>query len=229
MDWNLFVEIITFLAIAMSAIVAYFSFKETSKEAIKQHSLSLYERYTARYSHIMEIMPNEYYLSHPAKVSPQILEDINSTIRLYIDLCSEELFLHDNHYVNDVVWDEWESGVLGAFENPFVIEFWAQNKEEYSKDYRDFSSFINKKMNKTDEINSLNNDIMEKNTSWTMKCPKCKNKISVTVEPFKETIICPECKTKLKVVKKLQFMAQASNPDLPDKSCYSYDLQIVKE
>lgn len=70
---------------------------------------------------------------------------------------------------------------------------------------------------------------MKKRTEWTMICPKCKSKIKVIVEPLVETITCPECGTKLKVVKKLLFIAQPFNPAFPNKSNYSYDLQIIDE
>ena len=70
---------------------------------------------------------------------------------------------------------------------------------------------------------------MKKKTVWTMKCPKCNSKIKVTVEPFTETTRCLECRTKLKVVKKLLFVSQSFNPALPNKSHYTYELQILDE
>ena len=115
----------------------------------QQNSLSLYEKYTARYQHIMEHMPEEFFRSKVENIESQEKEKINHYIRMYIDLCSEEYFLYKEGCIIDSVWGEWRDGILGMFEKPLVKEYWIDNIETYESDYKQFYTFISDHQKKT--------------------------------------------------------------------------------
>jgi len=55
------------------------------------------------------------------KARQEDVKKCDQYIRLYVDLCSEEYFLYTQHCIDDVVWKEWEEGILWAFtENEIV-------------------------------------------------------------------------------------------------------------
>lgn len=139
--WGIIVNALIMLCGFIALVVEY-------KRNNRQESLSLYEKYTARYMHLMEQMPKEFYLATPDDELPkQTLENINHYIRLYIDLSSEEVFLkHQNSICGDF-WKEWEDGIEGTFKNPFVQDYWQKNEAMYKEEYKSFYHFITNKDN----------------------------------------------------------------------------------
>ena len=111
----------------------------------QQLELSLFEKYTARYSQIMQSMPEEFFHENIANIADDKKKEINHYIRSYLDLCSEEFYLHEQKRIDDTVWREWEGGILAAFKNPLVLAFWETN-DAYRKSYQNFSNFINEKL-----------------------------------------------------------------------------------
>lgn len=103
----------------------------------KQQRLSFFEKYTARYQHIMEIMP-ESVLSN-RMFSQKDKEQATRAIRLYIDLCSEEFYLHDKKFLDKKVWKEWREGMEIMFSKPSVLKVY---EKSYGRTYTDFATFV---------------------------------------------------------------------------------------
>lgn len=109
----------------------------------RQQKLTFFERYTARYQHIMENMPEVFFkdAKRQSKALPEDKEKCNKYIRLYVDLCSEEYFLYTKHYIDNDVWNEWEEGISWAFtKNEMVKTYWAD--ENNRSGYSNFSDYI---------------------------------------------------------------------------------------
>ena len=115
----------------------------------RQQKLNFFERYTVRYQHIMENMPEVFFQSKEQQknAKQEDIKNCNQYIRLYVDLCSEEYFLYTEHCIDDVVWKEWEEGIRWSFEqNEIVKNYWADenNRSGYSR----FSCYINELVKK---------------------------------------------------------------------------------
>ena len=113
----------------------------TIYQFVRQLRLSLFEKYTARYQHIMEIMPEYVLKGNP--LPEENNEDAIRAIRLYIDLCSEEFYLYQHKYLDEAVWKEWKEGMKNMFNNSSVQSVFEDN---YQKDYKDFAEFIDKEI-----------------------------------------------------------------------------------
>lgn len=110
----------------------------------RQQKLTFFERYTARYQHIMEKMPEVFFQDTKLqlKAKPEDIEKCNQYIRLYVDLCCEEYFLYTKHYIDEDVWNEWEEGISWAFtQNEMVKNYW--NVENNQSGYSNFSDYVN--------------------------------------------------------------------------------------
>ena len=113
----------------------------TIYQFVHQLRLSLFEKYTARYQHIMEIMP-EYVLNGDS-LPGENDENAIRAIRLYIDLCSEEFYLHQHKYLDEIVWKEWKGGMKHMFSYPSVQSVF---EDKYQKTYKEFAAFIVKEL-----------------------------------------------------------------------------------
>ena len=121
----------------------------------RQNNLSFYEQYTDRYVHIMEELPEEFFLCKKLTDSKQ-KSKINHYIRIYIDLCSEQYFLRKKKYVRRTVWKEWNEGISVMFKNQFVRDFWMQNEEYYKNEYGKFFEYINNDILKLNDKKTKN-------------------------------------------------------------------------
>ena len=108
---------ISAIAAIAAVIVAYRSSK-------KQMQISLYAEFTRRYQEIMlHIRQNgddkEYYQT------------------LYIDLCSEEFFMHNEGFLPEKVWDIWLEGMKHEVKDTY-IGLWQRDKNNYNPDFQRF-------------------------------------------------------------------------------------------
>ncbi len=113
----------------------------TIYQFVRQLRLSLFEKYTARYQHIMEIMPEYVLKGNP--LPEENNENAICAIRLYIDLCSEEFYLYQHKYLDEAVWKEWKEGMKNMFNKSSVQSVF---EDKYQKDYKDFAAFIVKEL-----------------------------------------------------------------------------------
>jgi hypothetical protein len=63
-------------------------------------------------------------------------------MRLYFNLCSEELYLHRRGRIDHETWNIWEKGIRGSAGDPFFASTWRLLSPEYES-YPDFCDFMN--------------------------------------------------------------------------------------
>lgn len=126
---------------AFGVVVAILTLAIGVLQFIRQQRWSFFEKYTARFQHIIEIMP-ESVLSGKTVPEEDKKQAMRAT-RLYIDLCSEEFYLRQKRRINRKVWKEWKGGMEIIFSNPFVKNFF---QKTYQKTYHDFANFVEKEL-----------------------------------------------------------------------------------
>ena len=149
METAIIISIVATIINAAIMITGFWSLYESSKQSRKQLKYSYFAGITARYGHIMEEMPEEFFAPYDEKLSLQVKRDINHFIRLYLDLCSEEYMLYINGHIDSDVWTEWEEGIEYSLKNEYVKKFLEMNKKDYDTSYSTFSAFLNKLANKS--------------------------------------------------------------------------------
>jgi hypothetical protein len=58
------------------------------------------------------------------------------TVFKYFNLCAEEYLFHEAGYIEDVVWEAWEKGMINFFSEPRIAALW--KNEEKSNSYYGF-------------------------------------------------------------------------------------------
>lgn len=115
----------------------------------QQQKLDFFARYTERYQHIIEQLPEYVYTNQT--LTEEEFDKISPIIRAYFDLCSEEFFLYEQHHLNKEVWKEWKEGMVSMFQRPVFKQCWERINQNYTC-YDHFLQFVQR------EINSINNN-----------------------------------------------------------------------
>ncbi|MBU1853962.1 MAG: hypothetical protein KJ957_07960 [Candidatus Omnitrophica bacterium] len=103
---------------------------------------NFFAEYTKRYQEIILHFPeniNDVNFSYEDLSVPR-RERIMRYMRVYFDLCSEEYFLHKKKHLDEIVWEEWKTGMTYAFNKPAFQKAWkvvTKNSEFYTE-FRDF-------------------------------------------------------------------------------------------
>ena len=136
---KIFIEAVIMLTGVIAFIVSACQVKQQLK-------FSLFEKYTARFSQIMQSMPEEFFKEDVETLSEKKKDEINHYIRLYFDLCSEELYLYEQKRVDEKVWREWKDGIKESFNNPLIRSFFINNYDTYHRAYGNFYRLIDKEI-----------------------------------------------------------------------------------
>ena len=110
----------------------------------KQQKLDFFARYTERYQHIIEQLP-EYVFADDKDSTEEEYQKIMPIIRAYFDLCSEEFYLHKQHHLSKNVWKEWEAGMVSMFQLPVFKQCWKRINPK-STCYSEFAHFVQREV-----------------------------------------------------------------------------------
>ena len=84
--------------------------------------------------------------------------------REYLNLCSEEMWLHKNRRIDRQTWTVWEHGMRQVARFPSFLEAWQVLSVEYEY-YGDFQRFVSQNMisyaNQADRYNKVNQSTVE--------------------------------------------------------------------
>ncbi len=106
-----------------------------------QMKLSFFAEYTKRYQEIMLNLPEGINTNSVAYNDSS--ERVRRYLRAYIDLCSEEFYLHQNRKIHHKVWENWEQGIKASFQLNLFNEAW----EHFDKtSYPEFYIWITKEI-----------------------------------------------------------------------------------
>ena len=112
----------------------------------KQIWIGIFTQYTTRYSQVFDGLPLPI-LSPSLDKKLNLMDedqkrDVLNVMRRYFNLCSEEMYLAENGYLDDGAWEIWQSGIRDTMRLPIFAEAWNSLKSEYEF-YPKFQLFIN--------------------------------------------------------------------------------------
>ena len=124
-----------------------------------QMRVTVFLEYTERYAKIMQSMPfparepgSGYQL---ASQSDEERHRVLGVFREYLNLCSEEKWLHDQKRIDHATWKIWETGMQDVARFPSFREAWSLLEPEYVG-YREFQIFVNQTLLPVSESSQSN-------------------------------------------------------------------------
>jgi hypothetical protein len=107
--------------------------------------LTTFSEYTRRYSEITKMLPAESRRpggSFEIEALPEAERGhVLNAVREYLNLCSEEFYLHSRKRIDDDTWSIWKLGIAETVRLPWIRETWASVRSEYSY-YPAFCEFL---------------------------------------------------------------------------------------
>src|SRR6266536_6336555 len=133
------------IASLATVIVSALAIATGLKSVRDQMRITIFLTYTERYTQIMRDMPFEarepgsgYQLNSQAD---EERHRVLTVFREYLNMCSEEHWLHDHHRIDHPTWNIWKCGMQDAARFPCFRDAWEFLASEYDG-YRDFQDFV---------------------------------------------------------------------------------------
>jgi hypothetical protein len=156
------VTLVVAIASVAGVIVAIAAVVVALRGVRDQLWLQTFAEYTRRYGEIVRELPSE--ARRPGarfvfdELAPKEQDRLLNIARAYLNLCSEEYFLHDRGRIDDETWEIWREGIVDVLRAPWIQTSWAMLEPEYR--FREFCSFLNECIDEaqTDETASAATD-----------------------------------------------------------------------
>lgn len=131
----------------VSAVIAAGAILVAARGLRTQLWLQTFADYTRRYSEIVRPLPVSSVDPHGdfdlAGIDVDARQRILSTARAYLNLCSEEFYLHERGLIDRHTWSIWRKEMEGSFSAPWLKQSWPSMRAEYTS-YRPFVRFVDK-------------------------------------------------------------------------------------
>lgn len=128
-------DAIVALAQVAAVLVAAFAIVVTLKGLRNQLWVVVFTEYTKRYADIVKDLPSEARRPNGqfdlTKLSGDDHERAYNAMRGYLNLCSEEFFLHKKGRIDDETWRIWTLGMEDTMRPPWFRKTWEEIKDEY--------------------------------------------------------------------------------------------------
>jgi hypothetical protein len=136
--------LIVALASVAGVIVALATVVVALRGVRDQLWLQTFSEYTRRYGEIVRELPSEARRPGGHFVFDELDTEEQGRVlniaRAYLNLCSEEYFLHSRGRIDDETWAIWQGGIVEVFRAPWIQSTWTMLKPEY--DFFEFCSFL---------------------------------------------------------------------------------------
>jgi len=108
--------------------------------------LQTFGEYTRRYSEIVANLPSESRRPGGTfrleELGSEQRDKVLNAVRAYLNLCSEEFFLHGRRKIDGETWGIWRRGIEETVALPWFRQTWGEMRPEYAAYYPEFCSFM---------------------------------------------------------------------------------------
>jgi hypothetical protein len=128
------------LGTILGAVIGAWSYARFLKNAT--HTL-MFMKYTERYEQIMASYPEEALASrlHLEGEPPPCSVRLTLAALKYLNLCSEEFYLWRKGYIEDKVWQIWQTELQRTLRSPLYRREWLALKKEFEA-YPEFLQYV---------------------------------------------------------------------------------------
>lgn len=131
------------IATCLSAVVALVAVVVAVGAYRKQHTAQAFIHYTDRYREVMAQFPA--WARGPRQFAEDALQESTESLRSaclnYLNLCSEEFFLHQEHFLAGKVWDIWKDEIKRTLQSALFKREWPVLRSEFES-FPAFAAFV---------------------------------------------------------------------------------------
>lgn len=136
-------EVIAQFATALSVVIAVVTVLLGIRVYRRQMNAQLFVEYTGRYEQIMGSFPRDNWQARLTMEDylPDPSDELSLCVLKYLNLCSEEFYLHKKKYLADDVWNIWEAEINRTLATPLFVREWSKLRPEFES-YPEFQIFV---------------------------------------------------------------------------------------
>jgi hypothetical protein len=140
-------DLVIKFATLLSIIVGIVAFFRGVANYNKQMNVQVFLQYAKRYDEIMNSFPKSAKLAriNSRNALPKPTGELTICVLRYLNLCSEEFYLHETKYLSEKVWLIWEDEMVRTLRTPLFRREWAKLINEFDC-YPKFQAFVNKNL-----------------------------------------------------------------------------------
>lgn len=129
---------------ALGVLATVWGIRASVRETRKALAVGVFTKFTTRYSEIMNDLPDQLHgkLFNVTKEKVVGQETkVHKVLAQYLDLCAEELYLHDHDLLPNGVWEIWAAEMTQCLRSEVAREYWVRNRSAFASNDR-FSKFV---------------------------------------------------------------------------------------
>jgi hypothetical protein len=131
------------IATCVSAVVALVAIVVAVGAYRKRHTAQAFIHYTDRYREVMAQLPA--WARGPRHFAEDALQESTDSLQSaclnYLNLCSEEFFLHEERFLAGKVWDIWKDEITRTLQSALFRREWPLLKSEFHS-FPAFAAFV---------------------------------------------------------------------------------------
>jgi hypothetical protein len=108
-----------------------------------QMNAQIFNDLNARYDDVLQSFPRQAWDArfNLETTLPDASPELTLCILRYLNLCSEEFYLHERGYLRNDVWRIWEGEMIRTLRSPLLRREWAMLASEFVS-YPEFSRYV---------------------------------------------------------------------------------------
>lgn len=123
------IDVLNVLAQAFTAIGVFIAWKAIQQNATinrKQMNMQIFLTYTDRFDKIMQCFPDNAFQSRYGldDTLPPESKALTLAVIKYLNMVSEEYYLHKRDYLDTAIWHIWESEIKRTLCSPLIRREW---------------------------------------------------------------------------------------------------------
>lgn len=124
------------VATAAALVLAYITYKGST-------SAQVFMEYTRRYGEVLAAFPDGELAARAAfdETPPPPSPALTTAVLRYLNLCSEEFYMHQHGMLAPRVWRIWEGEIRRKLATPLLVREWAALQEEFVT-FPEFRAFV---------------------------------------------------------------------------------------
>lgn len=142
-------EIAIQIATLLSVLLAAWSIYRTGLINRRQMNARIFLEYTKRYEAIMAAFPEGafHFRLNRAGKAPAESDALRMAVLRYLNLCSEEYYLHAQRYLASDIWNIWSRELERTLRSPLLRREWKKLRHEFDS-FSEFTAYVDETQGK---------------------------------------------------------------------------------
>jgi hypothetical protein len=126
----------------ISVVFAALAIRSNTQLSRKQWNVDVFTTYSQRHEAVINAFPEDAFFSRfDAEKLPARSSALTSAVRKYLNVISDVHYLYQQGYLDDSIWQIWQSDLRRTLASPLITREWPDLKPAFQS-FTAFSEFV---------------------------------------------------------------------------------------